>query len=135
MKTVAIFVALSGFLSSLVLAQETKTNEKLRISAAQAKDHVCDNAVMTVNVVEVNFAARLIRLNLDKAYPAQTFTAVIFSEKTNLFPDIAKIKGKNVEVSGKIAAYRDRPQIVLTATNQLKVIASQAGSGTKPDAP
>ena len=122
MKSVSIFVALLTIPGSLVLAQETKPNDALRIAAAQAKDHVGDTAVVTGKVAEVNIAARLIRVNLDKAYPAQTFTAVIFSEKTNLFPEIAKIKGKSVEVSGKIAAYRDRPQIVLTSTNQLKVV-------------
>jgi DNA/RNA endonuclease YhcR with UshA esterase domain len=135
MKSVAIFFTFVGMLGFVVLAQETKTNDTIRISASQAKDHVGDTAVVTGKVVEVNIAARLIRLNLDKAYPAQPFTAVIFSEKTNLFPEIAKIKGKSVEVSGKIAAYRDRPQIVLTSTNQLKVIEAQVGSRAKPDAP
>ena len=134
MKSVGIFVALL-VLSSVVLAQEPKPNDAVRIAAAQAKDHVGETAVVTGKVAEVNIAARLIRLNLDKAFPAQTFTAVIFSDKTNLFPEIAKIKGKNVEVKGTIAAYRDRPQIVLTATNQLKVIEGQAGSGAKADAP
>ena len=90
MKSVGLFVALL-VLSSVVLAQEPKPNDAVRIAAAQAKDHVGETAVVTGKVAEVNIAARLIRLNLDKAFPAQTFTAVIFSDKTNLFPEIAKI--------------------------------------------
>jgi DNA/RNA endonuclease YhcR with UshA esterase domain len=123
-KRFVIFIFLLAFSGTPLWAQETKTNEKLHLSAAQAKDNIGADAVVSGKVVEVNIAEKLIRINLDKAYPAQVFTAVIFAANTNLFPDIAKIKGKNVEVSGKIAAYRDRPQIVLTSTNQLKVVAT-----------
>ena len=116
------------------MAQETKTNETIRISAAQAKEHIGAQAVVSGKVAEVNIARAIIRINLDKAYPAQPFTAIIFPEKTNLFPDVAKLKGKSVEVSGKINAYRDRPQIVLTSTNQLKVLEAADGK-TEPAKP
>jgi DNA/RNA endonuclease YhcR with UshA esterase domain len=54
------------------------------------------------------------------------FTAVVFSSNTNRFPDLEKLQGKTVEVTGKITEYRARPQIVLLSTNQLKVIEKEA---------
>jgi len=78
----------------------------------------------------VNKAQRLIRLNFDKPFPAEPFTAVIFAANTNLFPDIDKLKNQTVEVSGKITAYRERPQIVLTSTNQLRVLDKTSEPGS-----
>lgn len=127
MKAISSIIILACFAFVPVRAQESKTDESLRISAAQAKEHIGAQAVVSGKVAEVNIAKAIIRINLDKAYPAQPFTAVIFSEKTNLFPDVANLKGKSVEVSGKISAYRERPQIVLTSTNQLKVVEAPEG--------
>lgn len=110
-------------------AQETKTNHSnlvLSIPAAEAKEHIGEQVAVKGTIAEVNQTERITRLNFDKAYPKQTFTAVVFSDKTNLFTDMDKLKGKSVEVRGKIVAYRDRPQIVLTTTNQLKIVEAEA---------
>src|SRR6476660_4893001 len=117
MKLPFTLVAALSLAATTLVAQETKTNTAVRIPAAQAKEHIGDQAVVYGKVAEVNIAEKLIRLNLEKAFPAQPFTAVIFAANTNLFPDVAKLKGKTIEVSGKIAVYRDRPQIILTGTN------------------
>jgi len=126
-RTIAlsVFLALSGF--SMRGAEEPTTNAApLTISAAEAKDHIGTNAIVTGTIVEVYKGARTVNLNLDKPFPKQPFSAVIFSEKTNLFPEVGNLKGKSVEITGKITEYRDRPQIVLTSTNQLKVIEKEA---------
>ena len=104
----------------------TTTNEPLRLTAAEAKDHIGTNAIVTGTIVEVHKGGRTINLNFDNPFPKQPFSAVIFSEKTNLFPEVDNLKGKSVECSGKITEYRDRPQIVLLKTNQLKVIEKEA---------
>jgi DNA/RNA endonuclease YhcR with UshA esterase domain len=122
MKRLVILVTLFSLLNGVALAQDAKTNSPIRIPASQAKDHIGAQAIVVGKVAEVNIAERLIRVNIDKPFPSQPFTAVIFAAKTNLFPDIAKLKGKSVEVSGQITAYRERPQIVLTTTNQLAVV-------------
>jgi DNA/RNA endonuclease YhcR with UshA esterase domain len=111
--------------------QEAKTSAPAKIRATEAKDHVGAEKIVTGKIAEVNIAEKLVRLNFDKPFPNQPFTAVIFAAKTNLFPSLEKLKGKNVEVSGKIAEYRDRPQIVLVNTNQLKII--EAGEAKKQD--
>ncbi len=118
-------------LCQFACAQETKTNSPAKIPAAEAKTHLGANAIVIGAIVEVNRAEKLVRLNFDKPFPNQPFTAVIFGDKTNLFAELEKLKGKTVEVSGKITDYRGRPQIVLTATNQLKLIETPAEAEKK----
>jgi DNA/RNA endonuclease YhcR with UshA esterase domain len=119
---------LPGFASRSSLCQnaQTTTNQPVRILAGEAKDHLSAQAIVTGKVAEVNKAASLVRLNFEQPYPKQVFTAVIFAAKTNLFPEIEKLQGKTVEISGKIADYRGRPQIILTSTNQLKIVEKSA---------
>ena len=131
MKIFAILLTSLALAGTSVNAQDAKTNDTVKIPASQAKDHIGSQAVVSGKIAEVNIAEKLVRLNFEKPFPAHVFQAVIFSDHTNLFPDVAKLKGKTIEVSGKIAAYRERPQIILTATNQLKVIEATAGSDTK----
>jgi DNA/RNA endonuclease YhcR with UshA esterase domain len=108
------------FLCSTVLAQETKTNAPVKIAAAEAKKHVGEEAIVTGTVAEINRIERLTRLNIDKPYPNQSMTLIIFSDKTNLFPEIDKFQGKKFEATGKITDYRGRPEIILSNTNQLR---------------
>ena len=136
MNKVILLLALASFVSAR--AQDTKnasaakTNAPIRISASEAKEHIGAEAVVKGKIAEVNVGERITRLNFDQAYPKTPFTAVIFPRSTNQFPEIEKLKSKTVEVSGKIAAYRERPQIVLTSSNQLVVIEeSRGGSGKK----
>ena len=117
-----VIVLLAALACAVGLAQETKTNAPVRIPASAAKQHIDADAIVSGKIAEVNRAERLVRLNFDKPFPNQTFTAVIFANKTNLFPEIEKLKDKNAEISGKIAQYRGRPEIILTSPNQLKVL-------------
>src|SRR5580765_4308618 len=110
MKYVALILGSLMALLTPAFCQEAKTNVPVKIKAAVAKDNIGTNAVVAGKVVEVNKAPNIVRLNFDEPFPHQTFTAVIFASKTNLFPDVEKLQGKNVEVTGKIVAYRDRPQ-------------------------
>ena len=118
------------FAVDLSAAEQPATNAApaalLTLTAAEAKDHIGTNAIVTGTVVEVYKGSRTVNLNFDKPFPKQPFSAVIFSERTNLFPDVDKLQGKTVELTGKISEYRERPQIVITSTNQLKVIEKEA---------
>ena len=120
MKTLIPLIISLALFSFSMFGQEARTNAAVKIRASQAKEHIGADAIVTGKIAEVNKAPRLIRLNFDKPFPAEPFTAVIFAANTNLFPDIDKLKNQTVEVSGKITAYRERPQIVLTSTNQLR---------------
>ena len=126
MKKVVLLLSLAVVLSAG--AQETrsdsaaKTNAPIQISATEAKEHIDAQAVVKGKIAEVNVGERIVRLNFEQPYPKNPFTAVIFPANTNKFPEVEKLKGKTVEISGKIAVYRERPQIVLTSTNQVRVV-------------
>jgi len=119
---------LTGYRS---LAEETKTNSPPKITAYEAKNHIDSQAVVVGKVVEVYTTDKLVRLNLGKPFPQQIFTAVIFADKTNQFSELDKLKGKTIEVSGKIILYRDKPQIILNSTNQLRIVESSVKSRSK----
>jgi DNA/RNA endonuclease YhcR with UshA esterase domain len=126
MKKVVLLLNLAVLLSAG--AQESKsdsgakTNAPIRITATEAKEHIGAQVMVKGTIAEVNVGERIVRLNFEQPYPKNPFTAVIFPANTNKFPEVEKLKGKTVEVSGKIAQYRERPQIVLTSTNQVKVL-------------
>jgi DNA/RNA endonuclease YhcR with UshA esterase domain len=122
MKQVAILVAVLTLIGTAIRAEDAQTNAPLKIPAADAKNHIGTNGIVMGKIADVNRAERLVRLNFGQPFPKQTFTAVIFSAHTNQFPEVEKLKGQVVEVSGKLVEYRGRPQIILTSTNQLKVV-------------
>lgn len=123
MKWFTLLVILGALLSASAQDATTTNTAPVRVPALDAKKHINNEAIVTGKVAEVNVALRLVRLNFERAYPSNTFTAVIFADKTNLFPNVRELKDKTVEVTGKIADYRGRPEIILTSTNQLKVVA------------
>ena len=124
MKRISTALVLLFTICTPLLAQETKTNEVPRVAAADAKDHVGSEAIVTGTVADIYKTDSRILLNFDKPYPNQTFTAVVFSSNTNLFTssDLTNAKGKKVEIIGKIVLYRDRPEIVLTPTNRFTIV-------------
>lgn len=126
MKALGALVLAFGLFTSGLLAQETKTNSPAKIPANAAKDHIGEQKTVTGKIVEVNRAEKLVRLNLDQPFPRQTFTIVIFASQTNQFQDLDALQGKTIEVSGKITEYRQRPQMVLTSTNQIRIIQSSS---------
>ena len=107
---------------TLVSAQEAATNGPPKIHATEARANIGKEVIVSGTVAEVNKAERLVRLNIDKPYPNQALTAVIWADKTNLFPEIENLKGKPVEIRGKITDFRSRPEIVVSSTNQLTVV-------------
>ncbi len=124
MKKPAILLSTLFLFAVVASGQEAKTNAALKIPAAQARQHLNDAAVVSGKVVEVNKAEKIVRLNFEKPFPNQPFQAVIFADKTNLFPNIDQLQDKQVEVKGRISEYRGRPQIIITETNQLRVLKS-----------
>ena len=116
------FRLLIVFLLAFTMLPAQETNSVQKVAASQAKNHIGEKAIVKGTIAEVNRAERIVRLNFEQPFPKQPFTAVIFASRTNLFPDLDKLKGQTVEVTGEITDYRDRPQIVLSATNQLKVL-------------
>jgi DNA/RNA endonuclease YhcR with UshA esterase domain len=128
MKQFVALVVLCTVCGLNALAEDSKTNapaksaEPIKIKAEEAKKHIGEQALVSGTVAEVNSTASLVRLNFEKPYPENVFTAVIFSRNTNDFPGVFKLKGKNVEISGKVADYRGHPEIIVNSTNQVRVV-------------
>jgi hypothetical protein len=47
---------------------------------------------------------------------------VIFHGKSSFYGDANALRGKSIEIRGKIKNYREKPEIVLDSTNQLTVL-------------
>jgi DNA/RNA endonuclease YhcR with UshA esterase domain len=59
-------------------------------------------------------------LNFGGSYPQQAFTAFIPVRNAAMFPDVHALQGKTVEVSGRVALYKGKPEIVLESPSQLR---------------
>jgi DNA/RNA endonuclease YhcR with UshA esterase domain len=103
-------------------AADTTTNTVAKIGAADAAKHFDETLVVTGQVAEVTVLPRITFINLDQPHPNSPFTCVIFPAATNQFPGIKSLKGKSIEVSGRIKNYHDKPEIVLDTSNQLTVV-------------
>jgi hypothetical protein len=78
---------------------------------------------VTDRVSQVTIRPTIVFLNLNQRYPDSPLTCVIKGSDTNNFSDLKSYQDKDVEVSGRITNYLGKPEIVLTATNQIKILA------------
>ena len=62
-------------------------------------------------------------LNLDRPYPNQPFTVVIWGDDRSSFspPPEKAYDGKKICVRGTVSAFRGQPQIVVTSPSQITV--------------
>jgi DNA/RNA endonuclease YhcR with UshA esterase domain len=61
-------------------------------------------------------------VNFGGRYPNHVFTAVIFSKNLQSFPEARSWEGKVLRVRGKVQLYREKPEIILTAPDQVTVV-------------
>ncbi|MCB9034416.1 MAG: DNA/RNA non-specific endonuclease [Chitinophagales bacterium] len=99
---------------------------KGKINTIQAIDYigkdacVCGKAV-SVKTVE-NGKSNPTYINLDKSYPNQLFTVVIYGKnKGNFSYDFNTLKDKTICVSGKVGQYKGTPQIIANSEKQIEV--------------
>jgi DNA/RNA endonuclease YhcR with UshA esterase domain len=112
--------------SLLVLLNFLLLNQPPTIAPAAAKDHIGKEATVCGTVKSARYASTSNRkptfLNLDKAFPNQIFTAVIFEENRSKFakPPEEQFKDKAICVTGKIEEYNGTPEIVVTEPKQIE---------------
>lgn len=104
----------------------TSVSAQNQLTAAQAKEHFGQTATVCGEVVSSSYAdssnGHPTFLNLDKRYPHQIFTVVIWGENRTKFGKPEEdYKGKRICVSGKITAYAGKPEIVVSDPKQMKV--------------
>jgi hypothetical protein len=107
---------------ALLIVQPVLAQKKL--TAAEAKDHIGETATVCGNVVSTRYAASTkgqpTFLNLDKAYPNQIFTVVIWGSNRSKFgrPEV-EYNEKRICATGKITMYRGVPEIIADAPAQI----------------
>jgi DNA/RNA endonuclease YhcR with UshA esterase domain len=121
MKTFIFILAFFSFAFGLS-AQETNSLAPLKISAADATNYYGKEMIVTGKVAQVTIRPTVNFLNLDKKFPNSPFTIVIFPRQRKLFGDLNALRGKSIEIKGKIKNYKDKPEIILDSTNQLTVL-------------
>jgi DNA/RNA endonuclease YhcR with UshA esterase domain len=122
MKRVALTLLLLAVVTNSVAVVTACRVE--RITAAQAKDYIGKVATVCGVVASARYAEKVkgspTFLNLDKPYPTQIFTIVIWGSDRPKFgqPEVS-LKGKRICVSGKIREYKGEPEVIVSEKSQL----------------
>ena len=114
-KTVALLLLVGG-----VSAAQTK------LSAPEAKNHVGETATVCGEVASTHYAATTkgspTFLNLDKPYPNQLFTVLIWGSDRPKFANPDRVyMGKHMCATGMIKDFRGVPEIVAHDRSQIAV--------------
>jgi DNA/RNA endonuclease YhcR with UshA esterase domain len=93
------------------------------IDVKDAAAHVGQTATV-VGVLSNMHQARnsMIFIDMGGVYPANTFSAVVFATDADKFGMLQALIGKRVGITGQIKMYHDKPEIVLTAPDQIKQV-------------
>lgn len=110
---------LLGVLASTILSATT-------ITPSEASKHVGENATVCGVVAGVHTATRSrgnpTFVNLDKPYPNQVFTILIWgSDYAKFSPAPSTWEGKRVCATGLISSYRGVPEIIARSAGQVQV--------------
>jgi hypothetical protein len=95
------------------------------VSPGEAIRYLGETAKVCGQVASATYAARAngqpTFLNLDKPYPDQEFTALIWGSRRHLFPFAPEsLRGETVCVRGVISTYQGKAQIVVSDPSQLE---------------
>jgi hypothetical protein len=112
-------------LSLLVILGLTLSPAAAAILSKDAAGHFGESGVVRGTVVQVSTVGAMTFLNFGQAYPNSEFTAVVRSGAEG-FGDLTRWQGQEVEVSGTISSFRNRPQIEVSAPANLRAVGSEA---------
>jgi hypothetical protein len=114
-------------LASLLLASPAACEEIPEIPAAAAADYVGRTATVCGRVMSAAHFGSVrggpTFLNLDKPYPDQVFTVVIWNQNRGRFerPPERMFDGRSICVTGTIETYRGKPQIEVVDPGQIRL--------------
>jgi DNA/RNA endonuclease YhcR with UshA esterase domain len=121
MKTF-ISILLAATFAVRLFAEDTNAPAPLKISALDATNYYDKEMIVTGKVAQVTVRPTVTFLNLDGKYPDSPFAVVIIHGKSSFYGNANALKGRSIEVRGKITKYKDKPEMALDSTNQLTVI-------------
>ena len=110
---------LSFFVTSPLYSEDT-------ISPEEAINHIGQPATVCGIVSSTHFASRNkgqpTFLHLNRPYPNQIFTIVIWGSDRSSFPNIPEVyyKNKRICVSGQIQQNNGKPEIIVRRSGQIK---------------
>lgn len=104
----------------LILAQEGA------LKADQAAAHVGETATVEGRVSVSKTPGGETYLDIGGTGNSAPFSAYVSRWNRSAFQDVDKLDGKNVQITGRISTFRDKPEIFLTDPGQIAV---------KPDTP
>ncbi|HYA79296.1 MAG TPA: hypothetical protein VED19_02155 [Candidatus Nitrosopolaris sp.] len=104
---------------------KTNASAPLKIGTADATNHYDEVMIVTGKVAQVTIRPTVTFLNLDQPFPNSPFSVVIFHGHSSVYGDANALKGKSIEIRGKIKNYHDKPEIALDKINQLTVFDSK----------
>jgi hypothetical protein len=110
------------------------------LSAGEAKNHMGETATVCGTVASVFFAAGSrgtpTFVNLDKAYPNQVFTILIWGDDLPKFKENPMSwEGKKACATGAISTYKGIPEIVAKSQDQITVTPNQKADVPSSDRP
>lgn len=101
---------------------------KGKINTAQVKEYIGKDACVCGKVVSTKFSengkTNPTYINLDKKYPEQVFTLMIFGQDRQNFSYKPEefLQGKTICVKGKIGEYKGSPQIIANKEKQVEIL-------------
>ncbi|MBD3348385.1 MAG: hypothetical protein GF400_04205 [Candidatus Eisenbacteria bacterium] len=128
-----LLAALLAGVPSLVAA------EPPGMPASEASSHVGEMARVCGHVASAAYFGSVkggpTFINLDRPYPDQTFTVVIWARSRPRFevPPERLYDGKSICVTGLVETYRGKPQIEVTSPDQVVVTTPLGGGGELTD--
>jgi hypothetical protein len=93
------------------------------IPASAAGSHMGQSVTVEGLVSEVHTArsGSATFIDIGGMYPNQTFTAVIWAANMSAVGDVSGLTGKTIDVTGTIATFEGRPEVVVTSRAQIKL--------------
>lgn len=130
MKRSPLSASILALLLSVITLVVAPVLAQKKLSASEAKGHIGETATVCGSVESTRYAVssrgQPTFLNLDKPYPDQIFTVLIWGSNRSKFgkPE-TDYKGKRICVTGKIIEYRGVPEIIADDPGQIAIEASK----------
>ena len=92
------------------------------VAPLQAKNYIGRVVAVKGFVAEVRKTEKVAYLNFVEKFPENPFSGVIFASRFKDFGDITVYEGKNVELTGRVTVYKERPQIIMDSKEQIEIL-------------
>ena len=118
-----LFLLVAATFAFRAAAQETNAPAApKKIGTLEATNYYDQTMIVTGKVAQVTIRPTVTFMNLDEVFPDSPFTVVIFHGHSSFYGNANALKGRAIEIKGKIKNFHDKPEIALDNLNQLTVV-------------